>query len=200
MMKNTFKLFIKICNIMKIIHRISNFQCQIPDTFINSRRSSTVDNLAGASQPSSSSTSSTKPDDRRKKRGGSLRKLHRMLPKLPTEKWVARMENFIFLVLHSCIARSFYWNEKDRKREKVIVGERERELPLLILSIITCHEIKKKSFYFKLIFHNLLPFFPLEMLKKKVIELDNIRMLLDCIVSFGDIIFLKLEPIGDNIS
>lgn len=57
-------------------------QCQIPESFINSRRSSS----AIVTLPSPQPTSSTKPEERRKKRGGSLRKFHRMLPKLPTDK------------------------------------------------------------------------------------------------------------------
>ena len=57
-------------------------QCQIPESFINSRKNS----CAMESLPSSQSTSSSKPEERRKKRGGSLRKFHRMLPKLPTDK------------------------------------------------------------------------------------------------------------------
>lgn len=56
-------------------------QCQIPESFINSRKNSAIESL-----PSSQSTSASKPEERRKKRGGSLRKFHRMLPKLPTDK------------------------------------------------------------------------------------------------------------------
>lgn len=60
---------------------VFSFQCQIPESFINSRKNSAIESM-----PSSQSTSSSKPEERRKKRGGSLRKFHRMLPKLPTDK------------------------------------------------------------------------------------------------------------------
>lgn len=59
------------------------FQCQIPESFINSRKNSAIEAMP-CQQPTSSAPS--KPEERRKKRGGSLRKFHRMLPKLPTDK------------------------------------------------------------------------------------------------------------------